>query len=673
MSRETKVLVLDDDPDDIFLIEDAINDIPDSEYIVESTVSPNEAADLLSKNDIDVVFCDYYMGQVTGIEFIAEQRERGIDIPMILLTGMTDRSADEAALKAGASDFISKVDVDPDTLDRAIRYAVANVRRQRVFRSVLENVNAGVALIDEDLNPTIWNPEFEAISQNAGIEHDEDAIVSFARRVLTESKMLHVNKRVYEKKVSYTSDKAMVLLLHDVTEHIEALRERQEAENKAAHLAMNCSLTNLPNRNSFAEKMKEEVERAQRDNYTFFLMNLDLNKFKEVNDVYGHQTGDKLLSAVAQRLNSICGPDVFLARLGGDEFVAIQPRLPDDAVDTPKVAQEIVDCMDQPFDIDGIHLQIGVSIGVSKFPDHGRTTEELMSNADTAMYRAKRESSERVHAFNEEMDRKIREARMLSHELTKAVEAGEIDVHFQAQANVDDGAITGFEALARWKHPELGYVSPVQFIPLAEERGLIRQLGNLVLHKACDLAVNWPEDKRVAVNVSPVQIRDTNLIESVHHALLKSGLPAKRLELEVTESVLIEDQSRALFILRSLKNLGVSIALDDFGTGFSSLSTLIAFPFDKIKIDRSFVENCNKNSQAALVTRTIINMGIQMGCHIVAEGVQNSDHIDFLRAEGCQSMQGYLIGKPVPADNVYHYFDDNLEICAEPKMAVGSR
>lgn len=672
MSKEIKVLILDDDEDDILLIEDSINCIPDSQYKVTSTTNTQEAADLLNTNSIDIVFCDFFMGKITGIEFIAEQRENGIDIPIILLTGMSNREADKAALEAGASDFISKIDLHPDTLDRSIRYALANATRQRLFRSVLESVNAGVALIDEDLNPTIWNPEFESISRNASTENDDQAVATFTRKALTESKMLHVNNRVYEKKVSYTSNNAMVLLLHDMTEHIENLREREEAENKAAHLAMNCSLTKLPNRNSFAQKIKEEITLAEQQNHSFFLMNLDLNKFKEVNDVYGHKAGDLLLNAVARRFEAVCGKDVFLARLGGDEFIAIQRAKTDDQNEIPNVAESFLTCLESPLEIEDVHLQIGVSIGISKFPDHGQTPEELMSNADTAMYRAKRDTSEGIHAFNEEMDRKIREARLLSYELNNAVESGDIDVHYQAQANVKTGKISGFEALARWKHPQLGFVSPAQFIPLAEERGLIRQLGNMVLNKACKEAVNWPEHLKVAVNVSPVQIRDTTLINTVHCALLESGLPAHRLELEVTESVLIEDQSRALFILRSLKNLGVSIALDDFGTGFSSLSTLIAFPFDKIKIDRSFVENCHKNDQAALVIRTIIHMSTQMGYHIIAEGVQNLDHVKFLKDEGCQSMQGYLIGKPVPTESLSQFFNQDEEAWCTEKKAVNA-
>ncbi len=646
MKNKTRVLILDDDDDDIFLVQELIKEIDTSSYVVESTNSPAEAAEVLSAAKADIVLCDYRLGRVTGIDFIKEQRERGDDTPIILLTGLNDRSTDDAALKAGASDFISKINLRSDILDRSIRYALANTQRQRIFQSVLENVNAGVVMVDENLVPSVWNPEFELIVEYATGKRSDESTNAFLKMMLAEKQKLNVRNRVYEKKVSYTADNAMVLLLHDVTQHIEALREREAAKNKAAHLAMNCSLTGLPNRNSFVERIEAEIENAEQQGYEFQMLILDLNKFKEVNDVYGHHTGDVLLKEVTSRFKKACRKGDFLARLGGDEFVAIQRC--DRGADTqiPELANRLVECVGRVMHIDGIELQVGLSIGVARYPEHGRNAEELLSNADTAMYRAKHQTTGQIQVFNEEMDRKIREARMLGQELRVAVDSGDIDVHFQIQADVETGTITGHEALARWTHPKLGIISPATFIPIAEERGLITRLGQVVLENACQIAAHWPRPLTVSVNVSPVQIRDSNLVEVVRRALHDSGLPAERLELEVTENVLIDDKVRALHVLRGLKTLGVSIALDDFGTGFSSLSTLIAFPFDKIKIDRSFIEDCNRNEQAALVTRTIINMGMQMGCKIIAEGVQTEEHITFLREEGCQSMQGFLIGKP---------------------------
>lgn len=653
MTQKTRVLVLDDDEDDLFITAGAIEDIEDCQYDIRTTTCPIEATRLIQEEKADIVLCDFLMGKITGIEFIEEQRGEGYDIPIILLTGMNDRTTDEAALQAGASDFLSKSNLQPDLVDRSIRYAIANCERQRLFQNILENINAGVALLGSDLKPTLFNPEFVAKAEYATGETSEDAISAFCQKIMAESRIIKIRDRVFERKVSYTSAKEIVLLLHDVTEHFEALRQREEAKNKAAHLAMNCSLTDLPNRNSFGERIQSEIAAAEKEGRQFFLINLDLNKFKEVNDIHGHKIGDQLLREVSNRFKNCCQEGDFIARLGGDEFIAIQHNDDSDPNTLPRLATELLQAANEPIDIEGLRLQVGVSIGVSVFPEHGSTAEELMSNADTAMYRAKQDSiNGGIHAFDEEMDRKIRETRLLSQELCKTIENGQIDVHFQPQADVQTGETTGFEALARWHHPDRGFVSPSMFIPLAEERGLIATLGESVLRKACAIAANWPKDISVAVNVSPVQIRDTDLVSIVHDVLLQTGFSPNRLELEVTESVLIEDKLRALHILRGIKNLGITIALDDFGTGFSSLSTLIAFPFDKIKIDRSFVEDCNRSDQAALVTRTIIKMGIQMGCKIVAEGVQKPAHIDFLKREGCQYMQGYLLGKPCPADEI---------------------
>ena len=367
MTQETfRVLILDDDDDDIFIVQDAIEDIEDSDYQVLSTTSPREAEEMLSRGAADILLCDYRMGHITGIEFISKQRSAGVDIPIILLTGMNDRSTDDAALEAGASDFISKMNISPDSLDRSMRYALANMRRQRVLKSVLESVNAGVALIGEDLKPSLYNPEFEMIVDYATGANDNETVSAFVTRVLQEPRVVNVKNRVYERKVSYTNDKEMVLLLHDVTQHIEALKEREEAKNRADHLAMNCSLTGLPNRNSFVERINHEIAEAKRHGHEFFMLNMDLNKFKEVNDVCGHHTGDALLQEVANRFQSACRKGDFLARLGGDEFVAIQKCDPDSTNQIPRLAQRLSESVGNTLMVEGIDLQIGVSIGVAR-------------------------------------------------------------------------------------------------------------------------------------------------------------------------------------------------------------------------------------------------------------------------------------------------------------------
>lgn len=649
------ILVVDDDEDDIYLICDTISECPGNSYSVRTSHKPSEAAEILRQGGVDIVLCDYVMGSITGIDFITASRAEGIDVPIILLTGMAAGSADQAALEAGASDFISKTNMTPEVIDRAIRYSIANAERQRLFQTVLDNVNAAVALIDRDQQPTLWNPEFgelaRAHAKDCGCETHIEA---FAKDMLAAKRTISIGGRVLDKNVSNTPDNGVVIILHDVTEHVEALREREKAENRAAHLAMNCSLTSLPNRNAFSERINQEISAAKSEGREFYLLNLDLNKFKEVNDIYGHKTGDLLLVEVAKRLSDCCRGNDYIARLGGDEFMAIQSKT-QDSEDLPSLARRIAHTVDTSILLDDTLVRTGVSIGVAVYPDHGQTAEELMSKADIAMYRAKADPINRIYAYDEEMDRNVRETMKIGQELRKTVESGLIDVYFQPQANFERGETIGFEALARWNHPELGPIPPSTFIPIAEDNGLITGLGELALTRACEIAASWDNSLSVAVNISPVQIRHVDLPALVHSVLLKTGLPPSRLELEVTESVLIDDANRALHALRGIKNLGVSIALDDFGTGYSSLSTLISFPFDKIKIDRSFVEQLGQNHQADVIIRAIIGMAHQLGFKIIAEGVENRDQIEFLLRERCHEMQGFFIGQPVPPGDIEQF------------------
>lgn len=667
-SGSIQILVVDDDEDDTYLICDTISECSDNSYSVRSSHKPSEAGEILRQGGVDIVLCDYVMGSVTGIDFIKAARADGIDVPIILLTGMAAGSADQAALEAGASDFISKTNLTPEILDRAIRYSIANAERQRLFQTVLDNVNAAVVLIDKDQQPTLWNPKFGELADHHAENSDgESKVEAFAAEMLAAKRILTIGGRVLDKSVSNTPDNGVVIILHDVTEHVEALREREKAENRAAHLAMNCSLTSLPNRNAFSERINHEIAAAKAENREFYLLNLDLNKFKDVNDIYGHKKGDMLLIEVARRMSESCQGDDYVARLGGDEFMAIQTKAPN-SDELPSLARRIGQSMDSSIQVEDVLVSTGVSIGVAVFPHHGQTAEELMSKADIAMYRAKADPINRIYAYDEEMDQSVRETMKIGQELRKAVESGCIDVYFQPQADFERNETIGFEALARWNHPELGPIPPSTFIPIAEENGLITELGELALIRACEIAASWEKPVKVAVNISPVQIRHVDLPALVHSVLLKTGLAPHQLELEITESVLIDDANRALHALRGIKNLGVSIALDDFGTGYSSLSTLISFPFDKIKVDRSFVEQLGHNHQADVILRAIIGMAHQLGFRIIAEGVENREQIEFLMNERCHEMQGFFIGRPMPASEVDELLaDPNFPTLVRPE------
>ena len=651
-SSNKRILVLDDDPDDTLLISDAIADIGETLHVVTVTHTPEEAREQLLTNSFDIILCDYRLGAIEGTEFIAEIRKNGTDAPIILLTGRSDKAAEQAGVEAGASDFICKADLSPEILDRTIRYSIANAERQRMMNAVLSSLSAAVCVLDTSRQPVLWNPAFANLAETFATDPGNlDAIVRLCEEVKNGENVQTIAEQILDKTIADLEDGRSVIALHDVTEHLQAIQERQRAESKAAHLARHCSLTGLPNRNAFVEHIAAEIERATETGTQLYLVNLNLKRFKEVNDIYGHDRGDELLNLVAQRLQSRCADDVYLARVAGDEFAAILEKRPQDD-DIPVLAHVFADAIDEGFPLADKLVKTSASVGVAVFPEHGTTAQELMSNADIAMSRSKIEPGSVIHAYNSDLDQAIRERRQLTNDLKIAVEREEIEVHFQPQARVADGEIIGFEALARWQHPEHGYISPAVFVPIAEEIGLIETIGRQVLKKSCECAANWPKPVTVSVNLSAIQIRQTDLVAMVHTTLLESGLPAKRLELEVTESVLIDDFTIALKVLRGIKSLGISLAMDDFGTGFSSLSSLVTFPFDKLKIDRSFIMELDNNQQLAAIVRAIIGMGENLGLTIIAEGVEKPSHVEFLAQENCDEMQGFLLGKPMSNDSV---------------------
>jgi diguanylate cyclase (GGDEF)-like protein/PAS domain S-box-containing protein len=432
----------------------------------------------------------------------------------------------------------------------------------------------------------------------------------------------------------------LVNMLQDFT-------ERKRAEARIAHMVHYDGLTDLPNRAAFNECFASTLERAANGGERFALLCIDLDRFKEVNDVFGHAVGDTLLCAVAERLGTAAG-GAFLARLGGDEFALIASGGAQPA-GAAALAERLMAAVADDFDVDGRRLRVGLSVGIAIYPLDGSTAPALLGNADAALFRAKTGGRGSIRFFEAEMDQRLRERRALVHDLHGAAERGELLVYYQPQARID-GEITGFEALVRWRHPTRGLISPDLFIPAAEESGLILSIGEWVLREACREAAAWPKPLNIAINLSPVQFRHGDLPGLVHAVLLETGLAPGRLELEITESVLVDDFSRGITILRRLKLLGVHIAMDDFGTGYSSLSNLQAFAFDRIKIDQSFISSLHTNRQSATIVRAVIGLGRGLDLPVIAEGVETNDQLAFLSAEACDEVQGFLIGKPLPIE-----------------------
>jgi diguanylate cyclase (GGDEF)-like protein len=435
---------------------------------------------------------------------------------------------------------------------------------------------------------------------------------------------------------------------------LEDISERRRVEQRIMHLAHYDPLTDLPNRALFHEKLKRELDSIEADQQ-LAVFYIDIDEFKSVNDSLGHLIGDELLKAVAASLSRCAGPGDFVARLGGDEFAIVQTAVKTQDEVTDLVAR-VFDAIRMPYECLGHQVSTDASIGIALAPQHGVDLEQILKNADLAMYAAKSAGRRTYRFFEPDMDAQVRARRILEMDLRQAIAYGGLEVYYQPCVSIQDNRITGCEALLRWRHSERGMISPAEFIPIAEDTGLIDQIGEWVLATACAEAATWPDDIKLAVNVSPVQFRSGTLALKIVAALAASGLAANRLELEITEAVLIRDDEAALGILHQLRAIGVRIALDDFGTGYSSLSYLQRFPFDKIKIDRCFVNDIADPDGSSCIVQAVVNIAAARHMTTTAEGVETQQQLELLRALGCAEMQGYLFSPAKPAAEIKQLF-----------------
>jgi len=432
----------------------------------------------------------------------------------------------------------------------------------------------------------------------------------------------------------------------------EDITERERSQERIARMARHDALTDLANRVLFRERMDEAFSRYEDTGkgYTIFIFDLDL--FKAVNDSLGHPVGDALLKAVARRLQDATRESDTVGRLGGDEFAILQHADGQQRECAVGLAQRLLQVFRTPYEIDGHRVVIGISVGIAMAPQDGTDSAHLLRNADLALYRAKADGRNTYRFFEQEMDEDVRLRHALEVDLHNAIANNEFEAYYQPLVDLGTGDICAIEALIRWRHPVHGMILPDRFIPVAEEHGMITAIGQWMLRRACADAATWPAHIRVAVNLSPVQFRNSDLLETISAALAESGLAPERLELEITESVLLQKNARDLTILHQIKSLGISVVLDDFGTGYSSLSYLRLFPFDKIKIDKSFVQEMSNRSDCAAIVCAITSLGRELDMVTTAEGVETEEQLELVRAAGCGQAQGFLLGRPCPVSEL---------------------
>ncbi|MEQ1900622.1 MAG: EAL domain-containing protein [Devosia sp.] len=523
------------------------------------------------------------------------------------------------------------------------RLVICNAPYQRIYNLPDELVRPGTPLeqilgrlFDNGMSTSGTREEYIAWRHEVIAKgHYEKVILDFAGRIIL---MQHHPMK----------DGGWVSTHEDIT-------EQRQQEARIEHLARHDALTELPNRTLFLEEMAASEAGIERGDKLAVLC-IDLDHFKAVNDTLGHAIGDKLLKQASARLWGTTRESDLLARLGGDEF-SLLLRPVDKPADAAAIAERIVKSMSAPFSIDGHHILVGASVGIAMAPQDGETADVLMKNADLALYRAKSEGRSTYHFFEKDMDAAIQRRRTIEAGLKLALTNGELRLVYQPLVGLKENRITCFEALLRWDHKSKGTISPTEFIPVAEETGLIVSIGEWVLRQACRTATKWPADVRIAVNLSPVQFKNKRLFETVHAALADSGLPPTRLELEITESLLLNDNEHTLQTLHRLRAIGIRISMDDFGTGYSSLSYLRSFPFDKIKIDRSFMRDLESRGDSLAIIKAVIGLGHSLGMSTTAEGVETQEQLDAVREQGCNEVQGFYFSPPLEIGQVADLLD----------------
>lgn len=677
-NRTVRVLLVEDDEDDYLLTTDLLASVTDTSYEVTWVASADQALEFIAAEEHDVVLLDLHLGARTGLEILESIKGR-TRMPCVLLTGEASPETDHAALAAGAVDYLVKGDLDERVLERTIRYALGHARALRSvreseerFRSVVEAATDGIALLDATGRIVTSNA---AMEQVFGAEADELDGLCFFDLVKTEGGELpellanpepgvnatnaegtgrHGSGRRFPVEMSlstWTDDEGSRFwsaIVRDVT-------ERKQLADQLVHQAFHDPLTGLANRTLLRERVDTAIASLDRTEGSVALLFLDLDDFKRINDTFGHEVGDELLTSVASRLLGCIRGGEIVARLGGDEFAVCVDNL-EDPRGVLRLADRIVYAMSHAFNLRDKPLTATCSIGIAISNDPFSDADELLRHADVAMYAAKGRGKNRYEVFEDSMHGEIVERMHLETDLRHALTTEDIDVEYQPVVQLGSLRIIGFEALARWRHPERGDISPAVFISVAEECGLIHKLGRRVLERAIRQGAQWQQmftDRpplTISVNLSSRQLGDPGLVDFVGQLLEDTGMLPETLALEITESVMLGDVDLAIGVLQKFRELGVRLALDDFGTGYSSLSYLHLLPLDVVKVDRSFIARVEEQEGAAMVN-AISAIADGLGLQLVAEGIETGGQRKFLTRAGYRYGQGFLFSKSLQPDD----------------------
>ncbi len=681
---ERTLLLVDDEPHILSSLKRLLRG---EGYHILTAASARDGLALLGRERIDVVVSDQRMPQMTGVEFLSRVKERFPHTVRIVLSGYADFGAVTNAINHGAIyKFFTKPwndDLLRSNLQEAFqRFELVwkNEQLLQVFDSTIE----GIMITDTDGVIQSVNPAFttitgysadEVIGNNLKLLQSDRHERSFYQQMsqaLAEKGEWHGEIWNCRKDGETYPEWLSITAIHNntgnTTQYVSLfidISEQKANEARIEHQAYYDALTELPNRRLFNEHLATAFDMAGRREWMAAVMFLDLDRFKTVNDTLGHDMGDRLLVSIAQRLTAVMRQEDLVARMGGDEFTLLLPQI-EQRHDAVTVANKILQALSEPVVVAGHELYVTASLGIAIYPDDGACADLLMKNADSAMYRAKERGGNQHQFYSPVMNGAASARLALESDLHKALQQSEFELYYQPQVELASGRISGMEALIRWRHPRLGLISPGSFIPLAEETGLIVAIGEWALHSACTQLKQWQAAglaaQRVAVNLSARQFYDHDLAATVAAALAASGLAPAHLELELTESIVMNDASATIETLSRLKAMGLTLSIDDFGTGYSSLSYLKRFPLDILKIDASFIHDLGNGEEGGAIVTAIIAMGHSLGLGIIAEGVEERAQLAFLQAQGCDEVQGYYFSRPLPVDEMAQLLQQGFQV-----------